>query len=84
MDMTITTHSRTHRVAAAAGAIALAAVGVLGFAGSASAAPIDGVGTIDPARAATSSLVITKYAKSTSNGTTHGSKPSDSTDVRPL
>ena len=72
MDMTITTHSRTRRVAAAAGAIALGALGIVGLVGPASAAPIGEVGNIDPARDGNSSLVITKYEKSTSNGTTAG------------
>lgn len=66
------TRSRARRAVAVLSALALATIGAAGLVAPASAAPIDGVGNIDPARAATSSLVITKYAKSSTNGITAG------------
>ncbi|WP_157981627.1 SpaH/EbpB family LPXTG-anchored major pilin [Protaetiibacter intestinalis] len=71
--MTITTrHSRTRRAFAAAGALALGLIGVAGVAGSASADTVGDVGNIDVTQDGHGSLVITKYERSSSNGSTAG------------
>ncbi|WP_168200372.1 SpaH/EbpB family LPXTG-anchored major pilin [Protaetiibacter larvae] len=77
--MTTITHSRSRRIAAAAGAFALAAAGVLGFAGSASADPIGGVGNIVSPDPGTGSITVHKYTKTSTNGSTAG----DGTQVTP-
>lgn len=79
MDMTTITHSRPRRIAAAAGAIALAAVGLFGFAGSASADSIGDVGNIVNPDVSNSSIAVHKYAKDATNGVT----PGTGTEVSP-
>ena len=64
--------SRKRRALAAATALLLSALGVFGLVGSASADPIGGVGNIVSPDPSTSSIVVHKYEKTATNGTTAG------------
>lgn len=68
----ITSTTRMRRAVAAAGALALTFLGVFGLAGSASAIPIGGVGSIVSPDPLTSSIVVHKYEKSATNGLSAG------------
>lgn len=71
---TMTTHRRTRRLAAAVSALALGLLGVAGVVGPASADTVSGVGNIDASKSGQTGtgIVVHKYEKSASNGTTAG------------
>ncbi|MEP6481866.1 MAG: hypothetical protein ABJA94_07655, partial [Rhodoglobus sp.] len=66
-----TSSTRMRGVIAAAGALTLTFLGVFGLAGSATAAPIGGVGNISP-DSGTNSIIVQKYAKTATNGLVAG------------
>ena len=63
---------RRHRLAAALGALALAAFVSLSFVGPATAAPIGDPGNIDSPDAGTGEIIVHKYVSDSTNGTTAG------------
>ena len=63
---------RRHRLAAALGALALAAFASLTVIGPATAAPIGDPGNIDSPDAGTGEIVVHKYVSDSTNGTTAG------------
>jgi fimbrial isopeptide formation D2 family protein/LPXTG-motif cell wall-anchored protein len=75
----IDSRSRIRRAMAAASVLVLGALGVFGLVGSASADPIGGVGSIVAPDPSTSSIVVHKYTKTATNGTT----PGDGTPATP-